>query len=307
MRAAALSSRDGDDAFVLDTDAAAGDALVARLRRFLLRTKATVEPVDGSSAPACSAASGCPQAQLVAVVVRCTSPWPRTSSGRRSSRWPAHVTLDAEEHERRRIEAGVPVSGVDIGPDTIPAEAGAWVIESAVSFTKGCYTGQELVARIDSRGGNVPRPLRVLRVRRPRRRRGRGARARRRGRRARSRAPPATWRWGRVGRKVELGAAVVGRRGRRHRRPVSRPPTSRVRRDLLMRTRRGLTRREHQRAETLVGGAAHAGGRRTSRRAPPPGAAVARTCPPMATVSSRTIASPRPEPDSARSGRRRAT
>jgi folate-binding Fe-S cluster repair protein YgfZ len=32
-----------------------------------------------------------------------------------------------------------------------------------VSFTKGCYTGQELVARIDSRGGNVPRPLRVLR------------------------------------------------------------------------------------------------------------------------------------------------
>jgi folate-binding Fe-S cluster repair protein YgfZ len=29
-----------------------------------------------------------------------------------------------------------------------------------VSFTKGCYTGQELVARIDSRGGNVPHPLR---------------------------------------------------------------------------------------------------------------------------------------------------
>ena len=74
------------------------------------------------------------------------------------------VTLDLEEHERRRIEAAVPVSGVDIGPDTIPAEAGAWVIESAVSFTKGCYTGQELVARIDSRGGNVPRPLRVLRL-----------------------------------------------------------------------------------------------------------------------------------------------
>jgi len=31
-----------------------------------------------------------------------------------------------------------------------------------VSFTKGCYTGQELVARIDSRGGNVPRPIRVI-------------------------------------------------------------------------------------------------------------------------------------------------
>ncbi len=31
-----------------------------------------------------------------------------------------------------------------------------------MSFTKGCYTGQELVARIDSRGGNVPRPVRGL-------------------------------------------------------------------------------------------------------------------------------------------------
>jgi folate-binding Fe-S cluster repair protein YgfZ len=33
-----------------------------------------------------------------------------------------------------------------------------------VSFTKGCYTGQELVARIDSRGGNVPRHLRRIRI-----------------------------------------------------------------------------------------------------------------------------------------------
>jgi folate-binding Fe-S cluster repair protein YgfZ len=39
---------------------------------------------------------------------------------------------------------------------------GQWVIDESVSFTKGCYTGQELVARIDSRGGNVPRPLRGL-------------------------------------------------------------------------------------------------------------------------------------------------
>ena len=42
----------------------------------------------------------------------------------------------------------------------IPAEAGQWLIDSSVSFTKGCFTGQELVARIDSRGGNVPRHLR---------------------------------------------------------------------------------------------------------------------------------------------------
>ncbi len=51
--------------------------------------------------------------------------------------------------------------GRELGPDTIPGETG--VVPVAVSFTKGCYTGQELVARIDSRGGNVPRHLCRLR------------------------------------------------------------------------------------------------------------------------------------------------
>ncbi|HEY7939929.1 MAG TPA: glycine cleavage T C-terminal barrel domain-containing protein, partial [Acidimicrobiales bacterium] len=37
-----------------------------------------------------------------------------------------------------------------------------WLIDASVSFTKGCYTGQELVARIDSRGSQVPRPVRGL-------------------------------------------------------------------------------------------------------------------------------------------------
>jgi folate-binding protein YgfZ len=52
--------------------------------------------------------------------------------------------------------------GAEATEDTIPAELGQWVIDASVSFTKGCYTGQELVARIDSRGGNVPRHLRGL-------------------------------------------------------------------------------------------------------------------------------------------------
>jgi folate-binding protein YgfZ len=43
---------------------------------------------------------------------------------------------------------------------TIPAEVG--LVEASVCFTKGCYTGQELVAPIDSRGVNVPRHLRGL-------------------------------------------------------------------------------------------------------------------------------------------------
>lgn len=36
------------------------------------------------------------------------------------------------------------------------------MVPRSVSFTKGCFTGQELVARIDSRGGNVPRRLRLV-------------------------------------------------------------------------------------------------------------------------------------------------
>lgn len=52
--------------------------------------------------------------------------------------------------------------GAEVTEATIPAELGRWVVDASVSFTKGCYTGQELVARIDSRGGNVPRHLRGL-------------------------------------------------------------------------------------------------------------------------------------------------
>ena len=66
--------------------------------------------------------------------------------------------------EALRIECGVPAMGAELTDATIPAEAGQWLIDASVSFTKGCYTGQELVARIDSRGGNVPRPVRGLLV-----------------------------------------------------------------------------------------------------------------------------------------------
>jgi tRNA-modifying protein YgfZ len=49
-----------------------------------------------------------------------------------------------------RIERGVPRFGVDFGPDNLPQETG---LDEAVSFTKGCYLGQEVVARIHYRGG----------------------------------------------------------------------------------------------------------------------------------------------------------
>jgi len=48
-----------------------------------------------------------------------------------------------------RIEAGVPLFNVDFGPSSLPAETG--VLRARVDFKKGCYLGQEIVARMDSR------------------------------------------------------------------------------------------------------------------------------------------------------------
>jgi folate-binding protein YgfZ len=58
-----------------------------------------------------------------------------------------------------RIEAGEAVVGADLDDTTIPQEGG--VVADAVDFTKGCFLGQELVARIDSRG-RVNRHLRGI-------------------------------------------------------------------------------------------------------------------------------------------------
>lgn len=147
--------RQATDAFLLDTDAPAGEALLARLQRFKLRTKADIEAVEHR----------CTRVFGGDVRGGFPAPWPPAHDAPvdvLDEDVPGAHDLDAIGYERRRILAGVPVVGVDIGPDTIPGEVGQWAIVAAVSFTKGCYTGQELVARIDSRGGNVPRPLRVL-------------------------------------------------------------------------------------------------------------------------------------------------
>lgn len=55
-----------------------------------------------------------------------------------------------------RIEAGCPLYHIDFGPDSLPAETG--ILDETVSFTKGCYLGQEIVARMKSLG----HPKRVL-------------------------------------------------------------------------------------------------------------------------------------------------
>ena len=74
------------------------------------------------------------------------------------------IADDRFDDEKARIHAGFPKMDAEIDERTIPAELGQSIIDQAVSFTKGCYTGQELVARIDSRGGHVPRKLRLIRL-----------------------------------------------------------------------------------------------------------------------------------------------
>jgi folate-binding protein YgfZ len=51
-----------------------------------------------------------------------------------------------------RIEAGRPMMGIDFDDTVLPAETGPATLARAVSFTKGCYLGQEIVARMHARG-----------------------------------------------------------------------------------------------------------------------------------------------------------
>ena len=74
------------------------------------------------------------------------------------------VLVSPEAAEILRIELGRPRFGAEMGTETMPAEAG--IVEQAVSFTKGCYIGQETVARLHYKG-KPNRHLRGLRLSAP--------------------------------------------------------------------------------------------------------------------------------------------
>ena len=63
-----------------------------------------------------------------------------------------------------RIEAGTPIYNIDFGPENLPAESG--ILDQRVSFTKGCYLGQEIVARMHARG-HPKQTLVALRIETP--------------------------------------------------------------------------------------------------------------------------------------------
>ena len=142
--------RTADDVFVLDTDAGFGEAMVARLNRFKIRVKADITPL----AWRCIAVRGVAGDGLVA--------WGEGYDLLGESPVAPDGVAEGDLHAAR-VDAAWPAMGAEIVPgESIPAETG--ITDVAVSFTKGCYPGQELVERMDSRAVTAPRLLRRLLV-----------------------------------------------------------------------------------------------------------------------------------------------
>jgi len=173
--------RTGRSSFVLEVESGHGSLLSSRVRKFLIRTDAIVgEPSPGRVLrirgvdPGAGIPDDGPAGSMIAPVA-----WPELVgtdlvgppnlidhiAGALDA---VHVdTREASTAEGRRIRAGVPRFGLDLTVGSIPASGGAAVIAASVSFTKGCYTGQELVARMNSRGGQAPIRLRLLAAEQP--------------------------------------------------------------------------------------------------------------------------------------------
>ena len=152
-------SRAAADELLLDVADGWGEAVVERLERFKLNTDADIELLSWDwlayRGPASSELEGA--APIVASGQ--WGPVPGVDAiGPGIAADPAIACVDLVAMEALRIEAGIAAMGAELDDRTIPAAAG--IVDDAVSFTKGCYTGQELVARIDSRGSNTPTRLR---------------------------------------------------------------------------------------------------------------------------------------------------
>jgi folate-binding protein YgfZ len=159
-----------DAEMLIDVGDGAGQSVLDRLNRFRLRVRTELELLRWECVAVRGPATPAPADLDVRSELRATVDWPGVPGVDLLGPSVAlpegiHVAgLDA--YESVRIECGWPTMGAEfpVGgePTVIPAEAGAWLVDSSVSFTKGCYTGQELVARVDSRGSNTPRRLRGI-------------------------------------------------------------------------------------------------------------------------------------------------
>ena len=144
------------ETFVLDVDANCGEAVLARLNRFKIRVKVELSLGRESWVAVRNVVSPLP-GSLPAW--RCDG----TALDLRGDSVDAGISQGSlNDFEEARIIAAWPTMNVDVTESSIPAETG--IIDVAVSFTKGCYPGQELVERMDSRGSIAPRQLRYVQV-----------------------------------------------------------------------------------------------------------------------------------------------
>jgi len=140
--------RRAEDEFLLLTEPELGETVRAHLTRMRFAARCEIEREEHSSAVVFGKVHGIPTRDygVPAVEVLDTEVEP---------------TVDDEELERLRVEAGTPRWGREIDDRILPAEAG--LDERAICFDKGCYPGQEPIARLRYRG-HVNRRLRVLDV-----------------------------------------------------------------------------------------------------------------------------------------------
>ncbi len=153
-----------EEHFALDCEAGFGEVSATRLSRFKIRIKCEIS----SSAQRFVAVRGLSAIEYAAYVARdsAMSAWREKDLA---------VDFDVsdfvagdlrqgsnDELEQARVRAKWPTMDVDMTSDSMPAETG--LTDCAVSFTKGCYPGQELVERMDSRGATAPRQLRLIRA-----------------------------------------------------------------------------------------------------------------------------------------------
>ena len=142
-------TRTGEETLLIDTDGGFGESMIASLARFKLRTKVEFEPVDFVVVTAFG--DGARDASSGAIIVDGLIPGSVDLIGE-SPVVAGASEMSLHDFERRRVGSAFPKMGVDISEGAIPNESG--LVERAVSFTKGCYRGQELVERIHARGGN---------------------------------------------------------------------------------------------------------------------------------------------------------
>ncbi len=151
----------GVDEVGLITEDGRHDELIAMLARYRIRVEVEIRADDRPAYLVVGEAHVEPGTWTQSDGVTVDLSWPSTQRTLLVAKpKPDLPRLTEEQVDALRIVNGIPLVGVDLDEKTIPQEAG--LVPTTVSFTKGCFLGQELVARLDSRGGRVNRLLRRL-------------------------------------------------------------------------------------------------------------------------------------------------